>query len=321
MAGWKKVASLFVDGLEEAKSDPEEIDVDALLAEIGQTTDAYTPASAPDSPPEPVPVIIEDGFVIEEGRDFADYYAQFNVPPSPKTTEEILAVLEGMKSLPEEARRIALEAMDASDNRWTMDDVRLNAQNCIDALGKTKEYLKKEKRNSMEKKIIDRINMKDAPVWHCTFKECDAEWAEFEQRERCPECSSDVKPAGFTLGEAIELLDKVASIRGTEKWRAHIHVPRPPPFELVQLSQFPQDQWVGLPVFHPMSQTGSTPDWYMYDVGVVCEFYPDPHFDDITRVRFVCDNGTTLHYSSDNLWVPATLLKSDEESNGARVLE
>jgi len=97
-----------------------------------------------------------------------------------------------------------------------------------------------------------------------------------------------------------------------------------PPFELVQLSTIPQNKWLGLPVFHPYCQIGKTPYWNrknnsyenekhkhynegsLYDVGVVFSWYPDPEFADlgVIRVRFIGDNGSTLCYSSDNLWTP-----------------
>lgn len=99
----------------------------------------------------------------------------------------------------------------------------------------------------------------------------------------------------------------------------------PPPFELVQLSTLPQERWRGLPVFCPACQVGDTPYWTTqddpfrdpededgarYDVGVVLDWEPDPDFADlgVIRVRFLGDCGSTLRYSSTNLWVPKEAL-------------
>lgn len=95
-----------------------------------------------------------------------------------------------------------------------------------------------------------------------------------------------------------------------------------PPFDLVQLSTLPQEQWRGRPVFNPGCQVGDTPYWTgrddpfgdrdedeqgpLYDVGVVLDWEPDPDFADlgIIRVRFLCSFGSTLRYASTNLWTP-----------------
>lgn len=95
-----------------------------------------------------------------------------------------------------------------------------------------------------------------------------------------------------------------------------------PPFELVQLTTIPQDQWRGLPVFIPQCQVGDTPYWTgaddpfgdrdedeqgaLYDVGVVLDWEPDPDFADlgVIRVRFLGSFGSILRYSAQTLWVP-----------------
>ncbi len=108
-----------------------------------------------------------------------------------------------------------------------------------------------------------------------------------------------------------------------------------PPFELVQLSTLPETSWKGRAVFHPLEQRGTTAMWTItqqdveddlevskelnidpspmiagdasYDVGVVLDWEPDPHFADlgVIRVHFIMSNGCGLRYSSDNLWTPA----------------
>ena len=107
--------------------------------------------------------------------------------------------------------------------------------------------------------------------------------------------------------------------------------PGAPPFDLVQLSTLPLEQWKGRAVFHPGSQQGGDAYWRnedcpffcreadkhgpaddpgtWYDVGVVVEWEaenwrqetdnPDAH-----EVYFLTGHGHTLHYGAGNLWTP-----------------
>ena len=95
-----------------------------------------------------------------------------------------------------------------------------------------------------------------------------------------------------------------------------------PPFDLVPLSSIPEKYWRGLPVFHPNEQVGATPKWLAdeysglpigspcFDVGVVVRWEIDADFPEleIIRVYFIGTNGSILHYSASNLWVPKELL-------------
>ena len=107
-----------------------------------------------------------------------------------------------------------------------------------------------------------------------------------------------------------------------------------PPFDLVKLSTLSEKYWKGRAVFHPMEQRGDIASWALtqedvdddrkvcaeleispgegevgdacYDTGVVLDWEPDPHFADlgVIRVHFLMSNGSSLRYSSDNLWTP-----------------
>ena len=102
-----------------------------------------------------------------------------------------------------------------------------------------------------------------------------------------------------------------------------------PPFDLVQLSTLPESEWRGRAVFHPMQQRGDVAFWTftdedreeaiadgdpipddawdtVYDVGVVVEWYGDPHstHHGMRRVRFVMASGHSLQYAAWNLWTP-----------------
>lgn len=148
----------------------------------------------------------------------------------------------------------------------------------------------------------------DTPVWRCLDDLCEEVWAQAETPPFCPACGplmkSSVEPAGFTVGEAREVGDRF----GVD---VPIFIPKPIPLELVQLSTLPEDTWVGMPVFHPCEQSGEGANWHRYDVGIVIEVYPDPHFEGMRQCRFLhgvlgSGNGT-LHYAPNWLWVPKVL--------------
>lgn len=100
-----------------------------------------------------------------------------------------------------------------------------------------------------------------------------------------------------------------------------------PPFELVQLSTIPEEEWIGLPVFHPCCQIGETIYWRledvpfwadgddtgtMYDAGVVTKvFERNQEYPDETRVFFIGSCGSTLQYSVSNLWTPRRYAKKE----------
>lgn len=99
-----------------------------------------------------------------------------------------------------------------------------------------------------------------------------------------------------------------------------------PPFELKLLTEVPQEEWRGLPVFHPLLSVGGVPYWdpadypelhrdeddvdgAAYDVGVVLEWWADEVHPEVPRVLFIGSSGSRLHYAADNLWVPARFVR------------
>lgn len=92
------------------------------------------------------------------------------------------------------------------------------------------------------------------------------------------------------------------------------------PFEVVCLESLPQEIWVGRTVLHPMEQTASGPVWntddyphrdpddppnaLAFDLGIVLEVFEHPDALGGLRCRFLTENGGSLHYGPDNLWVP-----------------
>lgn len=159
-------------------------------------------------------------------------------------------------------------------------------------------------------------------VWHCQETEWDCEtWAAplGDPPKDCPSCTGPVGRALkmisgapiVYLGTLEEMRQKEAA-QGIAPHDSPIRIPKPPPLELVPLQTLPREKWSGLPVFHPSGQCGIGADavcsWYRYDVGLIVEVYPDPHFEGELQVRFVNDDsGYGLSYAPCWLWVPKVL--------------
>jgi hypothetical protein len=139
MGTWKKLAGAFID-FEDSEDEPvsnagsnldSTEDVDALLESLNVATAAVSVGTATESVGVvvsiPAPALIAD-------KPFSEIYSDQNVPASPKSAEEVLAILVGMATLPPEVRKISIDAMDTADDSWTMDDVLLDAKNKQGAL-------------------------------------------------------------------------------------------------------------------------------------------------------------------------------------------
>ena len=156
----KSWLSMFVEFEEEPKkasaadsSHMNATDIDALLAETRAMTAASSGDDAPPvfeiplthsgdgSPPPPVPSSGPPPPFVE-ARPFADIYAEQGcVPPSPKSVDEVIVFLDGLKTMPDSVQKQALSAMDNADASWTLDDVALDARNKIEALSRAKNGL------------------------------------------------------------------------------------------------------------------------------------------------------------------------------------
>lgn len=94
------------------------------------------------------------------------------------------------------------------------------------------------------------------------------------------------------------------------------------PFDVLCLTAFPPEEWVGQTVLHPMEQVGDDPRWnqldydprftgdeemkdkLVFDLGIVVEVFEHPDGLGDLRCRFMTDSGGSLHYGPANLWVP-----------------
>lgn len=90
------------------------------------------PPAAVGAPPFTPPV--GDGSGAITPVPFADLYTGARVPAVHNTAEQMLAILDGLAAMPPEACRMAVTAMDAADDRWTVADVLFDARLKVEAL-------------------------------------------------------------------------------------------------------------------------------------------------------------------------------------------
>jgi len=144
--------SLFVETDGEQDSS-ESVDIEALLAGTSsselpdvdfEAPSAPAPPPAPPAPsraaapaPSPVPAPVA-GPRLEIGQPLKEFYANYGVPDSPKTVEEIILFLQGLQGMPQTVQNQALKAMDEADPNWTLADVVLDGRYKVDALAKAK---------------------------------------------------------------------------------------------------------------------------------------------------------------------------------------
>lgn len=70
----------------------------------------------------------------EEGRPFEAIYQEQGLPSSPFPAERLLKVLDGLAALDPAARRTAVQALDAADDSWAIEDSLLDAERKTRAL-------------------------------------------------------------------------------------------------------------------------------------------------------------------------------------------
>jgi hypothetical protein len=106
------------------------------------TTDALT---EPDSPAETaateastVPVVVPPVVVATGGKggelNLADIYANTGVATSVYPAERLLRLVDGLSAMDQATRNLAIKAMDAADESWTIDDPLTDAAAKVRAL-------------------------------------------------------------------------------------------------------------------------------------------------------------------------------------------
>lgn len=114
-------------GAEASSSEAPGAGADAGSPFASSASSAATPTASDGPPPAPV-----DG--LPEGRPFAELYAEAGIPDSPYPAEQLLRLLDGLKAMEPGVRKAAVIAMDAADERWTLQDSVLDAERKIRAL-------------------------------------------------------------------------------------------------------------------------------------------------------------------------------------------
>lgn len=95
-------------------------------------------AGRPSAPTPQNPVVAN---ALEIGMPFQDIYDLAGVPAVSYTAEQLLKVITGIASLPEEMRGQTLKALDDADDSWSLESVKVDASHKIDALRKAAEKL------------------------------------------------------------------------------------------------------------------------------------------------------------------------------------
>lgn len=108
---------------------------DQALIEAAAAMPAAEPdrSAPPPLTPPPLPPL-SAGAELPEGRPFDEIYAAAGVPASPYPAERLLRLIDGLRAMDAGTRRTAVQAMDAADDNWTIDDPLLDAQRKVRVL-------------------------------------------------------------------------------------------------------------------------------------------------------------------------------------------
>jgi hypothetical protein len=118
-----------------------ELDEDAVPEPaMASARSVAEPVATP--PPSAAPEVLPAAdCTIEEQRSFDAMYRQQGVPASPFPAEKLLKLLDGLRAMDPPVRKAAVQAMDAADDAWTVDDAVLDAQRKIGALQQVQAHL------------------------------------------------------------------------------------------------------------------------------------------------------------------------------------
>ncbi len=122
------------------------------LSEVEKGADSVVPDVQPteiqldlgtESPPPEVAAMISDappGQVVEE-TTLEHIFELAAIPPTPFPAERLLRLLDGLRAMDSGTRKMAVQAMDAADDAWTIEDPLADAQRKIAALDAYKRSL------------------------------------------------------------------------------------------------------------------------------------------------------------------------------------
>ena len=87
------------------------------------TTDAIPQAAGAAAAPEPAPPVEQS-----TGMSLEQVFAAAGVPPCAYPAERLLRLLDGLKAMDEATRRVTIQAIDAADDSWSIEDPLRDAQ-------------------------------------------------------------------------------------------------------------------------------------------------------------------------------------------------
>lgn len=90
------------------------------------------PAQEPPVAPPPAP--IDPGAAVTEGTPFETIYAAAGIATPVFPAERLLKLLDGLKSMDAVSQRAVVNAMDAADETWEIQDVAADARTKVEAL-------------------------------------------------------------------------------------------------------------------------------------------------------------------------------------------
>jgi hypothetical protein len=168
--------------------------------------------------PPPAPEVLPAAAcAVEEQRSLEALYHEQAVPPSPFPAEKLLKLLDGLRAMEPAVRKAAIQAMDAADDAWTVDDAVLDAQRKIGALQQAQAYLAQQTA-SAQAHAQQELQQRDHQ--HQTAVEAvKRQIAELEAlREREVEKAAADRAAIQTKAKAVE----EASLRETARLEAEL---------------------------------------------------------------------------------------------------
>ena len=125
----------MLDFLEKAGLVKKDEPVVSAEAEISITlTDPGASMSASAPPPASVPATASPAASVGAALNLDDIYAAQGVGPSVYPAERLLRLVDGLSAMDEATRQMAIKAMDAADESWTIDDPLADAAAKVRAL-------------------------------------------------------------------------------------------------------------------------------------------------------------------------------------------
>jgi hypothetical protein len=134
-SGWEQTMKGMLDFLEKAGLVKRDEPAASTEAEINLTIadpDAPPPASA--APSSPAPASASPAASVATALNLDDIYAAHGVGPALYPAERLLRLVDGLSAMDDATRLMAIKAMDAADESWTINDPLADAAAKLQAL-------------------------------------------------------------------------------------------------------------------------------------------------------------------------------------------